>query len=60
MLDPGTWMITVGQCEIDRQTYRKGPCGSVSKNDKNRHIYSLRLKGVLVKFEKYGTMSIFV
>ena len=31
----------------------------VSRNDKSCHICSLRLKDVLVKYEKYGTLSIY-
>ena len=32
----------------------------VSKNDKSCHICSMRLKGVLVTYEKYGTMFIYL
>ena len=32
--------------------------GRVSKNDNNFNICIKRLKGVLVKYEKYGTVSI--
>ena len=31
----------------------------VSKNDESCHTCSMRLKGVLVKFEKYGTLSMY-
>ena len=31
----------------------------VSKNDKSYHICSIKLKGLLVKYEKYGTLSIY-
>ena len=31
----------------------------VSKNDKSCHICIMRLKGVLVKYEKYGTLSMY-
>ena len=32
-------------------------CDRVSKNDKIFHICSMRLKSVLVRYEKYGTLS---
>ena len=32
----------------------------VSKNYKSSHIFSMRLKRVLVKYEKYGALSIHV
>ena len=31
-----------------------------SKNDKSCHMYSIGLKCVLAKYEKYGTLSIYV
>ena len=33
---------------------------SVSKNDKSCHICSMTQKGVFAKYEKYGTLSIYV
>ena len=33
--------------------------GRVSKNDKSWHSFSMILKKVLVKYEKYGTLSMY-
>ena len=52
----GAYMIISQIVGISEGCGQKGD--RVSKKDKSCHIRNMSLKGVLVKFEKYGTLSI--